>query len=201
MSSIAVRSGYRQRWRRTPVAASIDPATDAAADQAFATLYRAHAPAIYRYFARRLGVQAAEDLTADTFAAALGAIARFDSDRGPELPWLYGIAANILSNHRRAEVRHLRALAAQGSETVDFGYEDDVLGRVTAAAQHRAVAAAVADLPAFDREALLLIAWDELSYAQAAQVLGCSVAHVRSRLHEARTALRRRVQATTKDQS
>ena len=192
MTTIAVLSGHRARRRRAPVPTPVEAGT-AETDQEFTALYRTHASAIYRYFARRLGVQAAEDLTADTFAAALGAWSRFDPSRGAELAWLYGIAANILSGHRRAQVRNLRNLSVHGVESLDFGHEDEVVGRVTAGTRHRRVAAALAELPAFDREALLLIAWDELTYAQAALVLGSTADHVRSRLHQARAALRRRV--------
>lgn len=160
-------------------------------DPAFTSAYTDHVRQIHRYFARRLGGDVAEDLTADTFAAALGAWHRFDPQQGDVLPWLYGIAANIAAGHRRREMRQLRLLAHRGVDPMEsLGHETDVVNRVDAAREARIAAMTLADMSDFDRQALLLLAWDGLSYEQIAQTLNVTSARVRSRLHEARLVLR-----------
>ena len=60
--------------------------------EVFAVLFRRHAAAIQRYVARRLGVDAAEDVVAETFLAAFDQRGRYDLSRPDARPWLYGIA-------------------------------------------------------------------------------------------------------------
>src|SRR5580693_10559059 len=67
-------------------------------------LYERHAPAVFRYLARRAGPAAAEDLLSEVFIAALSASRRVVAhDSGSALPWLYGIALNVLRNHFRRQ--------------------------------------------------------------------------------------------------
>src|SRR5690242_6485652 len=69
---------------------------------AFACFYRRHLPAIAGYQLRRTADrEAAADLTAEVFAAALLACPRFRPGGPPALAWLYGIAANKLRESRR----------------------------------------------------------------------------------------------------
>jgi RNA polymerase sigma-70 factor (ECF subfamily) len=71
----------------------------------FAALYDAHFSDIYRYIAGRLGRDLADDIAADTFLIALRKRETFDFARGAVRPWLYGIATNLLAQHRRSETR------------------------------------------------------------------------------------------------
>lgn len=158
--------------------------------EVFAALYDRHAADIHRYAARRLGDGAAEDITADTFLAAFRTRRRFDTDRSSARPWLYGIAANLIGRHRRAEVRGLRALARTGIDPVAETWSDRVDARVTAQAARAPLAEALADLSARDRHVLLLVAWADLSYAEVAEALDIPVGTVRSRLNRARRKLR-----------
>jgi DNA-directed RNA polymerase specialized sigma24 family protein len=65
-------------------------------------LYERHAPAVFRYLARRAGPEAAEDLLSEVFIAALSASSRVVAhDSGSALPWLYGIGLNVLHRHFR----------------------------------------------------------------------------------------------------
>jgi DNA-directed RNA polymerase specialized sigma24 family protein len=73
----------------------------------FAAIFDRHAPAIHRYVARRLGRDAADDVTAETFLTAFRIRARFNADRAGVRPWLHGIAAMQIGRHRREEVRAL----------------------------------------------------------------------------------------------
>lgn len=158
--------------------------------ETFAVLYDRHAAALHRYAARRLGADVADDIVAECFLAAFGRRDRYDLSRADARPWLYGIAANIIGKHRRAEVRLLRALARTGADPVSDGHADRIDSQVAAAALHQALAAALAGLAAGDREVLLLVAWADLSYDEVAQALAIPVGTVRSRLNRARRKTR-----------
>jgi RNA polymerase sigma factor (sigma-70 family) len=158
--------------------------------EAFAVLYDRHAAPIHRFAGRRLGDQMADDVVAETFLAAFRRRKRYDLHRADARPWLYGIAANVIGKHRRSEVRMLRAFARTGADPVAAGHADRVDSRVCAAAVQRDLAAALAGLPAGDRDVLLLIAWADLSYEETAAALGIPVGTVRSRLHRARRKVR-----------
>jgi RNA polymerase sigma factor (sigma-70 family) len=158
--------------------------------EAFAALYDRHAAPIHRFAGRRLGDQMADDVVGETFLAAFRRRKRYDLRRVDARPWLYGIAANVIGKHRRAEVRMLRAFARTGADPVAAGHADLVDSRVCAAAVQRDLAAALAGLPAGDRDVLLLIAWADLSYEETAAALGIPVGTVRSRLHRARRKVR-----------
>ena len=158
--------------------------------EAFAALYDRHAAPIHRFAGRRLGDQMADDVVGETFLAAFRRRKRYDLRRADARPWLYGIAANVIGKHRRAEVRMLRAYARTGVDPVAAGHADLVDSRICAAAVQRDLAAALAGLPAGDRDVLLLIAWADLSYEETAAALGIPVGTVRSRLHRARRKVR-----------
>jgi RNA polymerase sigma factor (sigma-70 family) len=156
----------------------------------FAVLFRRHAEAISRYVTRRLGPQLAEDIVAETFLTAFRERDRYDPARTDAMPWLYGIAANLIRRHHRDEVRWLRALARTGCDPIARSAADLAEDRLTADAVGRAVAAALAALSARHREVVLLVAWAGLTYDQAAEALGVPAGTVRSRMNRARHQLR-----------
>jgi RNA polymerase sigma factor (sigma-70 family) len=145
-------------------------------------LYERHAVAVFRYLARRAGPPVAEDLLSEVFIAALSASSRVvKHDSGSALPWLYGIALNVLR-------RHFRQQQAHGGVTGDAGMDwDAVDARLDAWAERGRLRAALAGLSDSDRELLLLVAWEGLTHAEAAAALGISQVAARSRLHRART--------------
>jgi RNA polymerase sigma-70 factor (ECF subfamily) len=157
----------------------------------FELLFVRHEPAIRRYVVRRLGVDAADDVVAETFLLAFRQRAGYDSARGGVLAWLYGIATNLVGRHRRDEIRLFRALARTGVDPVIAPFTDQVDDRVTAVAASRRLAEALAALKAAYRDALLLVAWGGLSYEETADALGIPVGTVRSRISRARADLRR----------
>ena len=157
----------------------------------FTVLFRRHAPHIQRYVIRRLGPDAADDIVAETFLLAFRRRDRYDPARADARPWLYGIATNLISHHRRAEVRLYRALARTGADPVCAPFTDRVDDRVSAGQAGQLIATALAGLPAALRDTLLLAAWSDLSYEQIALALDVPVGTVRSRLSRARTRLRR----------
>lgn len=147
---------------------------------AFDALYVQHVDAIVRYLRRRLGDQAAEDAAAEVFLRALRATPPL-TDTAEALPWLYVTASHVISERRRSEHRRLRALERAAGQAV-AGAED----RPIRPDLDPALVKALRRLSSPDREALLLIAWGELSYSEAAQVLEVPVGTVRSRIARAR---------------
>jgi RNA polymerase sigma-70 factor (ECF subfamily) len=158
--------------------------------EAFAALFDRHGGPIHRYVSRRLGASAADDVVGDTFLAAFRQRRRYDLTQPDALPWLYGIASNLVGRHRRTEVRAYRALARSGVDPVVDSYTEQVEARVTAEGLHRRLAAALARLAKRDRDVLLLYAWADLSYADIATALRIPTGTVRSRLNRARAQVR-----------
>jgi RNA polymerase sigma factor (sigma-70 family) len=156
----------------------------------FEAAFREYFPAVYRFIARRVGSALAEDLAAETFAMAYRRRAVFDPGRGSLRSWLYGIAANLVRNHWRAE-QHLLALDARLVPEIDSSDGSDAADqRVIAALLAPRLAAALAQITADQREVLLLYAWAELSHGEIAAALDIAPGTVRSRLSRARAALR-----------
>jgi RNA polymerase sigma-70 factor (ECF subfamily) len=80
----------------------------------FAVLYDRHHQAIHRYIARRLGRDRADDLMSETFLIAFGRRDHYDLSYSSARPWLFGIATNLIGQHRRAEDRFWRLIARTG---------------------------------------------------------------------------------------
>ena len=125
----------------------------------FETIFDRHFTTIHRYLARRVGSQLADDLAAATFVEAFRARARYDVSRGDALPWLYGIAANLIRSHRREERRQLEAYARVASGQMPVDDHARVEERIDA---ETAVAHALAGLLPDDRDTLLLFVWGAL---------------------------------------
>ena len=158
--------------------------------EAFAAIFDRHAAEIHRFAARRLGDNVAEDVVGEVFLTAFRRRERYDREYLDARPWLYGIATNVISRHRHAEARAYKALARTGADPVAASPDEDVLARVAASAQRRALAASLARLHPADRDTLLLVVWGELSYTETAHALAVPVGTVRSRLNRARRKLR-----------
>jgi RNA polymerase sigma-70 factor (ECF subfamily) len=153
----------------------------------FASVFDRHARTVYRFASRRVGTEGAKDVTAETFRVAFERRASFDPGRGEVLPWLFGIAANVLRGYRRAERRQLRAASAHEVEDAEFqGIED----RLDAQAAVPVLARALLALSPDDRDTLLLFAWTDLGYEGIANALGVPVGTVGSRLNRARRIVR-----------
>lgn len=158
--------------------------------EAFAAIFARHAPQIHRFAARRLGAGLAEDVVGEVFLVAFRRREGYDPAYRDARPWLYGIATNVIRRHRHAERRAYRVLARTGADPVTQSPAEDVLSRVAAGAQRRQLAAALAGLPAADRDTLLLSVWGGLSYSEIARALQVPDGTVRSRLNRARRKLR-----------
>ena len=156
----------------------------------FAVLFDRHAPHIHRYLARRAGRQVADDLVAETFLTAFAKRDRYDLGYSDARPWLYGIATNLVSQHRRDEARQYRIRQGAVAEPEVPDHADRVAAGVTAQAMRAPLDAALAALSAGDRDVLLLIAWEQLTYQEVSRALAIPAGTVRSRLHRARTKVR-----------
>jgi RNA polymerase sigma factor (sigma-70 family) len=158
--------------------------------RAFAMLFERHAKGIYNYCFRRIGDwTAAEDLLSVVF---LEAWRRRDKQLPPGmvLPWLYGIATNVVRNRRRSERRYRAALARVPAPAAEPSFEAEAAARVDDERRMRHALELLAALPRQQQDVLVLCDWSELSYEEAAFALGVPVGTVRSRLSRARGALR-----------
>lgn len=123
----------------------------------------------------------AEEIVSETFLIAWRRLSDVPSR---ELPWLFGVARNLIRERYRADQR-LRLLCAE------LGAAGSAAGDVAEHVTDRAAAQqALAELPDADRELLTLLAWHGLTNGEAAQVLGCSTATLLVRVHRARRRLR-----------
>ena len=156
----------------------------------FATLFDRYFAALHGYAARRLGGAGGDDVAAETFLIAFRRRESFDPGRGTVRAWLYGIATNLIREHRRAEERGYRAHARVAAEPAYSGDLDRADARVTAEAARDHLVAALADLAPPDRDVVLLVVWGELSHDEVASALDIPVGTVGSRLHRARKRLR-----------
>jgi RNA polymerase sigma-70 factor, ECF subfamily len=156
-------------------------------------LYEAHAAELLRFLARRtLQAEVAVDLLAETFAQAFADRARFRG-RGDDqaLAWIFGIARHQLSSYFRRGTVERRALARLGLQLpalseADYERIEELAGLQT---QRAAVAEALADLSAEQREALQLRVVQEHSYAELARCLGITEQTARARVSRALRAL------------
>ncbi|MFD0905107.1 RNA polymerase sigma factor [Actinomadura sediminis] len=166
-------------------------ASSRAEPERFAQIFDRYHAAIHRYAAARLGASAADDVAAETFLAAFDRRDRYDPDRPEARAWLYGIATNLISRHRRREVRHYRALARTAEPPAPGDHADRVADRVSAQTLGPDLARGLAALSKGDRDALLLVVCAQLSYTEAASALGVKVGTVGSRVNRARRKLRK----------
>jgi len=175
-----------------------DPRTDeellAAVDrepEAFGIFYRRHVLPLLGYFVRRTGdAELAADLCAETFAAALDGLRRFDPARGPAVAWLYGIARRLLGHAASRGVVEDRARRRLGMAPLEL--TDAALERIETEAGEVATSALDA-LPADQREAVRARILDERDYADIARTTRTSEAVVRKRVSRGLAGLRARV--------
>jgi RNA polymerase sigma-70 factor (ECF subfamily) len=144
----------------------------------FEQLFRAHYPSVLSYARRRAGLSLADDVVAETFLIAWR---RLESIPGAELPWLLGVARRVLANQRRRNETQDRLTRRVSAEPPSPGYLDTEVDLE--------LSRALSLLSERDRELLRLIAWEDLTPAEAATVLGQSAVGTRVRLHRARLRL------------
>ena len=148
------------------------------------TLYASHAAQVFAYASRRVGVDDAADVVADTFLVAWRRLEDIPDDA---LPWLYAAARNVVNNARRAEIRR-DALRSRLAAAELRASQDDPAPAVEARAD---ILAAMRLLPTPEREALLLVAWEDLEPRRAASLIGCTPGTFAVRVHRGRRHLKK----------
>jgi RNA polymerase sigma-70 factor (ECF subfamily) len=155
----------------------------------YSELFDEHFDAVFAFCLRRTADRTlSEDLAATVFLEAWRRRDQVDLSDRPALPWLFGVATNVLRNSRRAMRRH-RAVLERIPATVEPAFAEAADARVDDERAASELREAVAELPRREREVLELIAWADLSYAEAAGALGVPIGTVRSRLSRARARL------------
>jgi RNA polymerase sigma-70 factor, ECF subfamily len=159
------------------------PATD---DRTrFARLFEAHYASVYAFAKRRVGRDHADEVAAETFLVAWR---RLEVVPAEPLPWLYGVARNVVLRQHRAAAQHAQTHELIARERLRPADEDD--------GEHDGLWQAWAQLSDRDREVLSLTAWEELPVRDAATVLGVPASVFSVRLHRARRRLERHLQQT-----
>ena len=153
----------------------------------FEEMYRAHADAVATYARRRSDAQTADEVVGDVFLVVWRRLEEVPED---PLPWLLGVARRVLANRRRTVARE-RALHGRIRSTL----ADLVTETQAGADTDEAVRDALRRLDERDREVLLLVAWEGLTPAQGAAVLGVRPNTFSTRLSRARQRFQRALAA------
>ena len=160
---------------------------------AFGELYSRHVQAVHAFFRARAPQPAAGELTAETFAQAALSLHRFrDEAGGTALPWLYGIARNLLRRYHVREQVETRARERLGMPIRSYELDLEAANeRLDAERLAPALSAALDSLPLTQRQALELRVVGELPYQEVASSLGCSELAARIRVSRALGTLSR----------
>ena len=154
--------------------------------EAFAELYRRRQGDVYRFALHMTGLpDLAEDVTQEVFMVLMRRARDYDELKGSVNAFLLGVARNYVLRRLRQEQCLVSIDDAANNASVEAGAGD----ALTRTEEIRAMHKAVLNLPEHYREAVVLCDLQELTYAEAAAVLGCAIGTVRSRLHRARTML------------
>jgi RNA polymerase sigma factor (sigma-70 family) len=167
------------------------PSSPDALALAHARLWDAYAAPIYRFcFRGTADAELAEELTSIVFLEAWRR--RDDVSLAPEvrLPWLYGVATNVLRNQRRSRRRYRAALMRLSPAPDEPDFADSLIDRLDAERQMRAIRGQLRKLSQLEQEVLSLCVWEGLAAREVATLLGVPEATVRTRLHRAREHLR-----------
>jgi RNA polymerase sigma-70 factor (ECF subfamily) len=174
-------------------------------DAAFTTLYRRRHPAVYRFALQMSGSPSvAEEVTQEVFLALLSEPNSYDCNRGPLAAYLYGMARRQvwrrleqqrgqlpIPGPNDEEARTPESLITHADVERDLVRDQDL----------RWLRRSILSLPAGYREVVVLCDLHELSYTDAARILGCAVGTVRSRLHRARALLSERMASSRSSSS
>ena len=156
-----------------------------------ARLWDQHAQRIYRFCFRRTGDhELAEDLTSIVFLEAWRRRGKVVLASEAELPWLYGVAANVLRNQWRSQRRYRAALARLPRSSDEGDLAEEAVRRLDDQVRMSRLVKKLRSLPQIEQDVLSLCAWEDLTPKEAAVALGVPEVTVRTRLHRARKRLR-----------
>lgn len=161
-------------------------------DEALTLLYRRRQAGVYRFALQMSGSKSiAEDVTQEVFLFLMREGNVFDPARGSVSAFLFGVARNYVLRRLRVE----QLLSPLNDESDDDallqqpGTDLCPLEDLTRAETIESVRKAVLSLPAKYREVVVLCELQDVSYGETAEILGCAIGTVRSRLHRARALL------------
>ena len=160
---------------------------------AFATLYRRHQGAVYRFARLMTGsAPAAEDVVQEVFLALMKDAARYDAGRAALTTYLFGMARRVTRRRLLRERRFVEINAGEGARDVAPS-ASDVLERRDMLQRLRE---AILSLPSRYREVIVLCDVEGVTYETAAESIGCAIGTIRSRLHRARQLLATKLRRT-----
>jgi RNA polymerase sigma factor (sigma-70 family) len=181
--------------RERPVAARAGPGGQPPSSplREFEQVYRRNVDVLMGYFARRCrDPQTVADLTSETFVRAVDGFARFDSRRGSERAWLFGIAAHVFAYHcGQAAGGQDAGSRLGGRRPLEVDEIEELAERIDAEREGAALMRRFELLPAMERAAIELVDLDGLTPKEAALALGVSRVAFRKRLSRARSGLRK----------
>src|SRR5258708_4573821 len=162
-------------------------------EEAFTLIYRGDQAGMYRFALRMTGnTWAAEEIVQDVFMTLMRDPKKYDATRGALGAFLYGVARNRVMKHLERLPREI-PLEEKNEDGTGFGIvlQDASTPAIWAEKRERMqqVRAAVQELPVEFREAVVLCELEEMSYEEAAQMAGCPIGTIRSRLHRGRALL------------
>lgn len=173
-------------------------------EEALSVLYRRRQGAIYRFAMQMSGSQAlSEDVTQEVFMVLMRGDGAFDETRGSVNSFLLGIARNLVRRKVSREQFYV-SLDDESNATISDEHQPggpNLFDELARDETIESVREAVLSLPAHYREVVVLCDLQELSYAEAANVLNCPVGTVRSRLHRARTLLLEKLRPVSEESS
>jgi RNA polymerase sigma-70 factor, ECF subfamily len=171
--------------------------------EAFAAVYRRHHTLVFRFARLMIGsTEAAEDVVQEVFLGLMRGASRYDPARSTLTTYLYGAARHQV---RRRLLRERLFVALDDGDGSGTGRgptgarpEPVANGDTAEELSHQRdlhdLRRAILSLPARYREVVVLCDLQDVSYADAAQAIGCAVGTVRSRLHRARQLLTQKMQ-------
>lgn len=165
-------------------------------ENAFTTLYRRRHLSVYRFAFQMTGCKAiAEDVTQEVFLKLMFEPNQYDPSKGSLSAYIYGIARYQVLRRLRKDRGLVPIEAEDANEFVSehLVADSDPLGDLTRNETIEALRESILALPEHYREAVVLCDLHEMSYAESAEVLGCSIGTIRSRLHRGRSMLARKM--------
>ena len=167
-------------------------------EEAFTLLYRRHQAALYRFALRMSGnAWTAEEIVQDVFMTLMRDPKKFDPERGTLGAFLYGITRNRVLKHLERSPREISLEERkEDGASLEATLQDFVTPATVAEKREliELVWAAVLGLPAEFRETVVLCELEELSYEEAAAMIGCPIGTIRSRLYRGRALLMARLE-------
>ncbi|MFN8006990.1 MAG: sigma-70 family RNA polymerase sigma factor [Terriglobia bacterium] len=168
-------------------------------EDAIVAIYRRWQEGIYRFALHMSGSEAlAEDITQEVFLMLIADSGRFDPERGSLSSYLFGISRNLVlqafqKKHRLVALED-EWVRNEGERSGTLATPDDPLLDLTRQEGIAAVRQAILTLPEHYREVVVLCDLEEFSYAEAAEICGCPLGTIRSRLNRAHELLLNRLE-------